>query len=42
MVTALGAPARGTAIEHWLYLLGFTLVCLAAAGLVFRRIEGNA
>lgn len=42
MLTTLGFPARGTSIDHWVYLLCFTLVCLGAAGLVFRRIEGNS
>jgi len=42
MLSTLGFPARGVMLNHWLYLLGFTLICLVAAGLTFRRIEGNA
>ncbi|HEY4355360.1 MAG TPA: ABC transporter permease [Acidobacteriaceae bacterium] len=42
MLTTLGFPSRGATMEHWIYLAGFTVVCLVAAGLVFRRIEGNA
>jgi ABC-2 type transport system permease protein len=42
MLHSLGAPTPGTAISHWLGLLGFTLIMLGLAWIAFRRREENS
>ena len=35
-------PTAGSAISHWLGLLGFTLVMLGVAAIAYRRLEQNS
>jgi ABC-2 type transport system permease protein len=39
MLGSLGFPAAGSTSNHWLGLLGFTLIMLGVAWLGFRRLE---
>jgi ABC-2 type transport system permease protein len=41
MYSALGAPSVGTTLNHWLALLGFTLVMIGVTWLAFQRREQN-
>ena len=42
MLHALGFPSRGTNLGHALYLVGFTLLMMGLASLLFRRRENHA
>jgi ABC-2 type transport system permease protein len=42
MYAALGSPSVGSALNHWLSLLGFTLVMLGITWMAFRRLEQNS
>ncbi|MEO7029043.1 MAG: ABC transporter permease [Acidobacteriaceae bacterium] len=42
MLGVLGFPTRGSASSHWFYLIGFTLIMLGIASLLFRRRDQNA
>jgi len=42
MYASLGAPTLGTAVNHWLSLLGFTLLMLGVTWMAFRRLEQNS
>ena len=42
MLGILGYAQPGSALGHWLYLVGFTLVTLGISWLVFQRAERNA
>ncbi|MGA7159355.1 MAG: ABC transporter permease [Acidobacteriaceae bacterium] len=42
MYAALGAPTQGSALSHWLGVLGFTLVMLGVTAIAFRRSEQNS
>jgi ABC-2 type transport system permease protein len=42
MYGALGSPSVGSALNHWLSLLGFTLVMLGITWMAFRRLEQNS
>ena len=37
-----GYGTAGSAISHWLGLLGFTLVMLGIAAIAYRRLEQNS
>jgi ABC-2 type transport system permease protein len=41
MLSAFGYDSAGTAMSHWIGLLGFTLVMLGIGGIAFRRYEQN-
>jgi ABC-2 type transport system permease protein len=41
MYSALGAPSVGTTLNHWLALLGFTLVMTGVTWIAFQRREQN-
>ena len=42
MLSAFGYASAGTAMSHWLGLLGFTMVVLGIAAIAIRRIEQNS
>ncbi len=42
MLHTLGFPSLGTSLQHATYLVGFTLLMLGLAGVLFRRRENNA
>jgi ABC-2 type transport system permease protein len=42
MLRTFGYVSTGTAISHWLGLLGFTLIMLGIATIAFRRSEQNS
>jgi ABC-2 type transport system permease protein len=42
MLSAFGYASAGTALSHWLGLLGFTMVVLGIAAIAIRRIEQNS
>jgi ABC-2 type transport system permease protein len=42
MYASLGAPTLGTALNHWLSLLGFTLLMLGVTWMAFRRLEQSS
>ena len=42
MLRALGYPASGSAFGHAMYLIGFTLLMLGIAAILFQRRENNA
>lgn len=42
MLGAFGYASSGTILNHWLGLLGFTLLMLGIAAIAFRRLEQNS
>jgi ABC-2 type transport system permease protein len=42
VLSSFGYASAGSAISHWLGLLGFTLVMLGIATIAFRRLEQNS
>ena len=42
VLASFGYPSAGSAISHWLGLLGFTLVALGVAAIAYRRLEQNS
>jgi ABC-2 type transport system permease protein len=42
MLSAFGYSNAGTALSHWMGLLGFTLIMLGIAAIAFRRSEQNS
>lgn len=42
MYGSLGAESLGSALSHWMSLLGFTCVMLGVTWVAFRRLEQNA
>jgi ABC-2 type transport system permease protein len=41
-LTAFGYPSTGTALSHWIGLIGFTLLAFGVALFAFRRLEQNS